>query len=560
MSETTEATSVSVHALQASRTDYHRAIFLAFVLCGLFTFIALLVPPSMSHDAGWGMQEWRTYIGGGTINTIISPDPADISRDHASLITWWSPGQYLIPGIVTLFGVRLGAALAITAGLSLLCCLLGWIYVAKHFELSPEVATLAVAFIATFRYSTLPFDVYNGGEILLQGLTPWLILAGCRVPLMSALWAAGLACLAILVAFFAKLTGLMVASGALLAGAVEGLVRLRRITAGMVAGAVGASLAFGALYVLWFSHGATPASGTGWTFRADNVLFVLAGPWSAAVSWMDMLTSLLFSPRNPILHGGPENGDLSVILWLLLPPVLVFSAVILKGWRKPLRNENLSRLLVITTCFCAFSVLALSAVFSHGGDVSLEERHLRAAGMLILVCVLAVTSRLARNSVMRIGVIVLCGFMSFYGSTAFAYRAWSTGRKQIDHYSRTRQPSVDESAIEFLRAAFAREGRDALFVLPSPDAACAFPASARILSNHVEFDTEASLAAQTYHGEVRGPLYVTMPTRVAQSAKAALVLKEFIDYPADAWQTYSVGGSTIFVQQGSGKESVATVR
>jgi hypothetical protein len=506
------------------------------------------------------MQEWRTYIAGGPINTIISPDAADISRDRAGLVTWWSPGQYLIPGLLTLLGIRLGAALAITAGLSLLSCLLGWIYVAKHFKLTPEAMMLAVAFIATFRYSTLPFDVYNGGEILLEGLTPWLILVGSRVPLMSPLGAAGVACLAILIAFFAKLTGIMVASGTLLAGSLEGLVRWRRITAGMVAGAGGAILAFGSLYVVWFSHGTTPASGSGWSFRAGNVLFALGGPWSASVSWMDMLTSTLFDPRRSIFRGGPENGDLSVILWLLLPPILLFSAVIVKGWRIPIRDANLSKLLVITVCFYAFSALALSALFSHGGDVSLEERHLRAAGMLILVCVLAVTSRLARNSITRISVIALCGFMSLYGFTAFAYRVWSTRGRQIDHYSRTRQPSVDESAIEFLRTAFAREGRDALFVLPSPDAACAFPPRARILSNHIEFDTEASISAQTYHGRVRGSLYVTMPTRVAHSAKAPLVLKEFVDYPFDVWQTYTVGSSTIFVQEGSGKQSMATVR
>jgi hypothetical protein len=546
------AEAIGANTVQASTADYRRATVLALVLCGLLTFAGLLVPPSMSHDAGWGMQELRTLRAGGPINGIVAPDPADISRDQASHVTWWSPGQYLIPGALTLLGLRLGTALTITAGVSLLCCLLGWIHVAKHFRLSPLTTTLVVAFIATFRYSTLPFGVYNGGEILLQGLTPWLILAGCRIPAMSVLRAAGLAFLAILVAFFAKLTGVMVASAALLAGSVEVLVRLRRITAGMVAGAVGATLGFGVLYAAWFSRGTTPASGTGWSFHISYVLFALGAPWGAGISWTDMLTSVLFNARHPLLRGGAENGDVSVILWLLLPPILLFVTVVLKGWQQCIRDENLSQLLTITALFYAVCAMAMSEIFLHGSDVSLEERHLRAAGTLIFVCVLAVASRLSRNSMSRLAAVGLCGLMSLYGCLAFAYRAVSTKRGEIDHYSETHQPSIDKSGIEFLRTAFAREGRDALFVLPSPDVASAFPPSARILSNHIEFDTEAIISARTYRGKVRGPLYVIMPTDIAQSIKGPLVLKEFVDYPFDAWKTRNLGSSTVFVQEGTG--------
>jgi hypothetical protein len=543
------AEAASINAVQARASDYRSATVLAFVLCGLLTLTSLLVPPSLSHDAGWGMLEWRTYATGGPINTIVGPDAADISRDRARYVTWWSPGQYLSPGIFALLGIRLGAALSLTVGVSLLCCLLGWIQVAKHFGLSSRTAMLVVGFMATFRYSTLPFGIYNGGEILLQGLTPWLFLAGFLVPAVSAIRGAGLACLAILIAFFAKLTGVMVASAALFAGCVEALLRLRRITVGMIGGAVGAVLAFGVLQVGWFSHGTTPASGAGWSFRVGDVLFALGTPWVAGISWTDMLTSLL-NRRHPALVGGPENGNLFLILWLLIPPSLVFLTAIVKGWQECTHDANLRRLLVITACFYAVCAFAMSAIFSHGGDVSLEERHLRAAGMLIFVCVLALTSNLPRRSVSRLAVVALCVVMSLYGSLAFAYRAWSTKPGEIDHYSRTHQPNVDEGAIELLRTAFAHEGRDALFVFPSTDAANVLAPSARILSNHIEFELEETISARTYRGKVRGRLYVVMPTRIAQSAKGTLLLKEFLDYPFDAWETHSFANSTVFVQPG----------
>jgi len=262
-----------------------------------------------------------------------------------------------------------------------------------------------------------------------------------------------------------------------------------------------------------------------------------------------MLAALL---RRSALDDPIEGRLPAAILWFLLPPMLLFLTVILKGWQQWAGDANLSRLLKITAGFYGVCALAMSAIFLHGGDVSLEERHLRAAGMLIFVCVLAVADRLPRNSVTRLAVGALCGFMSFYGCFAFAHRAWSTKQGEIDHYSRTHQASVDESTIEFARAAFAREGRDALFVLPSPDVACAFSPSARILSNHIKFESDATILARTYRGRVRGRLYVIMPTRIAQSVKGTLLLKEFIDYPLDAWEKHSFGSSTVFVQEGTG--------
>lgn len=544
MSRETEV--ASVRAVPAVGVDYRRATVLACILCGLLTIVSALVPPSMYSDSGWGMLEWRTLANGGPVSTIVAPDPADISRDRADFMTWWSPGQHLIPGALTVLGLRLGSALSITAGLSLLCCLLGWIRVLKHFAFSPQAAMLAVAFIATFRYSTLPFGIYNGGEILLQGLTPWLILAGCRVPVVSVVRAAALACFAILLGFFAKLTGVLVACAALTAGSVVALMRLRRITTGMVAGAIGATLAVGLLYATWFSRGATPASGTGWSFQFSNFAFALAAPWGAGVSWMDMWEWVLLNPGRPILR------NQSSIAWFLLPPVVFFATVILWGLRKSAdKRSDLIGVIKITIWFYAICALAMAVLYMRGGAIGLEERHLRSAGTLVFVCALGVANRLPRKGAGRFAVMAFCGFMSLYGGVSFVSRAWSTKPEQIDRYSRTRQIIVDVGAIEYARAAFAREGRDALFVLPSPEVASVFPPGARILSTQLDFESEASIAARRYAGRVPGHVYVLIQTRLVQTAKGTLLLKGFINYPLDAWERHEFGNTTVLVQAAS---------
>jgi hypothetical protein len=88
MSRAAEATSVNV--VRARTADYHRATVLAFILCGLFTLTGLLVPPSLSQDPSQGVMEWRTLVAGGPINSIITPDPADISGHfHSARHSAW---------------------------------------------------------------------------------------------------------------------------------------------------------------------------------------------------------------------------------------------------------------------------------------------------------------------------------------------------------------------------------------------------------------------------------------------------------------------------------------
>lgn len=539
-------------SVQETLTSYRMATRMAIVLCGLLTLISLAIPPSVSHDPAWGMQEWRSWRAGNPLNTLSHPDSDDISKDVTNPFMWWSPGQYLVPGALTLLGLRLGTAFSLVAGLSLLSCLLGWIEIARYFALFPKSALLFTIFIATFRYSTLPFGVYNGGEVLLQGLTPWLILLACRVSSIKAVYSAPLVFLAVLLAFFLKLTGIIVVGAALLACGVEVVVRLRRVTAGMMAGAVGAAGALGVLKVLWFSRGSTPASGTTWSFRAGDIAFSWGAPWGAGVSWIDMFGSVLLRHLNASADTGSQNGNLTLILWLLLPTTILFVTILIMGWRHFSTDANLAQLLKITILFYVVCALAVSVIFVRGGDVSVEERHLRAAGTLIFVCAMAVVSRLPSKSVVRRLLGGLCLVMAIYGILAFLYRAHQTHRSEIDGYSETYQPNVDPAAIRFLRTAFAREGREAVFVLPAPEAASAFPPTARILLNQIEFETEPTIAARIYHGRAHGHIFIVVPANLSPSAKQTLLLKEFADYPVDGWQMRNFGASTIFFQPSAG--------
>ncbi len=523
---------------------FKRATLLAFCICGMLTFISLVVPPALNFDPGIGLLEWRTLSEGGPANTLTAPDRTDISKDRLEFVTWWSPGQYLIPGAFTRLGLPLGPALSLVAGFSLLTCLLGWLRVLRHFGFSPQAGILTVVFLSAFQYSTLNFRIYIGGEILLQAVTPWLILAGCYVPNASALRSAAVAALAIFIGFFVKLTGLMVASAALTTGCFLALIHNKRITSGMVASAFGTLSAFGILYAAWFSRGATPGSGAGWVFQIDKVVFAAIGPWGAGLSWMDTWSDIWY--RHP-----------STIAWFVLPPAIFFASVFALGSRGRIGGRiELSEFTKYTLCFYAIYAVAMEGLYLHGGYVSMQggmisidERHLRSAGTLIFVCALGIADRLPRKNAIRYVILISCGAMSLVGIWGFAERAWKTNLAQVDSYSRTHQLKVDVGALAYARAEFAREGRSALFVIPFPDAASAFPPGARLLLAYLDVESQAYLAARKYAGRVHGHIYIILPTRLARSEKGVLLLHEFTDYPSSNWETREFGHTTVLTQE-----------
>jgi len=204
--------------------------------------------------------------------------------------------------------------------------------------------------------------------------------------------------------------------------------------------------------------------------------------------------------------------------------------------------------MIFTTCFYAVCVLALIVIYLHGGTVSQEERHFRSAGTLIFVCVLAVAAALPRKAMGRLAVFTFCGLMSINGAVLMVKDARSARQEPVDPYSGIRQDDMDMRALEFANSAFAREGRNDVFVLENSGVASAFPPNARILVTEFLFEPESMIAARRYAGGVPGHLYVLMQTTTAQAVKGTLLLKLFPDYPFNVWESHQFGKTSVFVQ------------
>jgi hypothetical protein len=538
-------------------------------ICGVLGGISLLVPPFIHPDSTQGFLAWRGTLLGAA-NSIIMANPANIAQDTVYFLGWYSPGQYLIPGAISLLGVPLGIAMTLTVTLSMLASLTGWSMVVRKFAPRTSLALLVTIFIGLFPYSTAAFEIYHGGEILLQAATPWLILTAYRIPEMDAVSAALTAAAAVFFAFLAKFTGLIVVADALMAASLVVLSFDRRITRGMLGGALGALAALAILYVTFLSRGATPVSYGSWSLSSKSIAFAALAPWIAGISWGNLMSSI-FLPWNALLD---YHSPIPYLLVTIPPALLVIGLVLF--WRPQTTPER--KLKLFSLWFYGILVTVFSLMYIHGGSISLEQRHFRSAGTLLFVCALmsALAAgtpndenqtegfalngrnlRFTRDPVGSIRLIfstswtrgvflVLCVVITLFGLASFSHHIWTTADgRSLDTTSWTNQWMFDPAAVDFARNAYAQEGRDALFVLPSvlpsSELAVTLPITARILSLYLNQNLR-------YSGRVPGHIFVLMPNTALAMTKAPALLSISTDYAPDAWEKKSFATMSVFFQ------------
>ena len=473
---------------------------------------------------------------GAAFNTYYTPDPADLSKDIAPFLAWWSPGQYLVPGVIGLTGLKVGQAIAITAGLSLFAFLSGTAVLMRRFGQPPLAALLAVLFLAAFRFSSAPFSVYTGGEILILAALPWFVLASLRVPEGRLLPAAVIAFAVITLGFLAKLTGLVVGAAALTAACAPVLIAKRRLTPGMIGGVIGAGLAVALIYLFWLSRGETPGTVADGRINTGGVLLAIVAPWTAGTSLLDALSWVIIHPGRVIVR------NVIPLIWMTAPLAALIAALVLFG-RK---DESLKRLTVYALIFYAVTSLVLIVLFLRGGDVGVEDRHVRPAGVLLFLCALA--SALQHRRLVALAFLSFFAAMSLYGAAAFAQRTLGTLRAdRFEPVSGLNHMFVDRRAIEFVQAAYAREGRAALFVLAMPDVSLALPDQARTVTLTAAADV-LRLETLHYEGSVPGSVYIVMQGRLVDKPKAMKIRSAFAAYPADGWAFQDFGDTRVYWQ------------
>lgn len=514
-------------------------LVLAAVLLVAYTAAGAIVRPTMFSDSGWGFLGWYSQARASAFNHSLGPDPADIAREIERFMSTWTPGQHLLPGLVERLGVTLGLAIVVVTAAFSLLGLVGFYCLYRAFGFPPETVAVALLVIACNRFFNLPFTIYNGGEVLLFGVTPWFVLLAWR--LRDFRWTAVPALVAgIAVLVFMKLSGIIFGGAVVGAAAVCGdrawarPDTLRKI---LVVG-VAIVLTGVIFYFAWYTRGVTAANIVAESLHPDGPIFYVAlavgSTWSASLSLLDLASWLLMHPSRPVVESvaGP--------VYLFLPLAIATFAV---TWRRLAGSHGEYLRFAFLTAAAVVGLLVL--MWISGRSIGLEERHFRGPSLILFVGVVHAFIG-ARSRLLQAAFAGVAGLACLYGVASFAQRVQAN-----THYAmgeRGIRQMVPPEVVAFVRT-IDRPGPEALRTLifmPSPEIALEVR-HARFWSNHADFEPIEDLRKEVYRGRV-DRLYVIMQKKLLGEGKADVILRSFVDYPRDGWKEMPLGDFVCFYQ------------
>jgi len=495
----------------------HRKILL--ILTGITCVLGILLfiaPPSIFPDPGWGFQVMRSMQRGAHFNTLVSPDPDNIALDQKAFLSWWSPGQYLVPYFFqTILWLNTGKAVAITIFLCSLLGLAGYYKLFKLLGFSQRIAAISVAFIACQNYFILPYVFYPGGEVLLFGFLGWF-LHGCfsigkiNWQAMVFLFAAGVA------GFICKSSALwMYAAG--LACVWINVSKNKKLQQWLFNGillAIPAIAALAIIYVGYLSKGTNPSNaGDGWLIKPETFSFPLAAPLLSGLSVDEMVNGLIYHPDTPLISRGLS---LAIIFVLAIGSLLLLRSIIRK-----VPNKNYA---LAFGAFYLAGTLFLSYLYLKQATVTFEGRHFRIIGILAIPGIVYLLHQ--TKATKTILYVLFAGFTVW--STVYFVHGYIVNYQAPHGASGLAQQAYDKPTIDAITSLDAQHPNNAIFVINSPDLGVEIVHNRVITLDIGDMDAE-DLAELTNAGRA-GTIYMLMPENYVRNGVAAKIAKSFTGY------------------------------
>ena len=491
------------------------SLFAIVMILGILLYIH---PPSLFPDPANGFQVMRAMEMGGKFNMMVKPDQEDISKNTSEFLTWWSPGQYLIPYTFKLiFGVNTGQASALTITLCQLLGLAGFYSLFKKMGFTPFIAAVSVLFIVCQQFFVVPYVFYNGGESLFFAFTGWY-LYGCVFFQKPDLRLALFVLLSGWVGFFCKSSIMWVYA----AGLVFIWIKLsssykeigKWIKNGVWIG-VPAIIAVATIYLFFLSKGQNPASATaGLKLTWKTFSFPLTSPLLAGFSVDDIAHGLIYHTGKAIFN------DWQAITVLILLAVLSMKLVFAIISKVP--NPEYRRMLIIfyTAVFLFFNYAYLRQM-----TISYEARHFRIIGLLVIPGTIYLFSQL------KLPYRVLFGFIwagIAVTSTIYLIKGYNFNITKSAHgISGLAQEFIDQQALDKIMAIDKQE-HNAIFVFISKDIGLEIQNNRVLNLEPIGDDLKIDMDDYEHDGHA-GPLYIILPDSYG-GPKEKFILKSFPDY------------------------------
>jgi hypothetical protein len=522
-----------------------RAIYLLLVVPAALFIVSLFIRPAMVFDTAEGFIVLRSMLEGGPFNYLITTDPENIANDIGTFLSWWTPGQYLVPGTFVWMGADYGLAISLTSLIALVIGVLGWIQIARRFEVSCWVLFLFVLGLVTFHYATTPFfRYYSGGEVLLFAVLPWslsaLQWAIKKTPAVSLTVSMLFAALL----FFAKLSGLIAFAASVVAITLLEVLSRRRLTASVLAMWAGSAVAAVLLLVFWLARGRTPLGVPTYAFVSTWSLIRASIPQVAfsGFSLSDLLVWLFLHPS------APAPSEFSAVYNYVLEPL----GLLLVGWVWfRLRNTRFRGMAICLLSIIAAYVAVSIAVFAVSSRVTIpfEERYFRYAGILFYLLLLVAVDQW-HGSLIRVIPILIVGIFAVYGLSSYANGARELMRgRHYDRVSGTSVLSVSPVVLEYLRSQMvAHRWQHAIVVVPGPEAVVGLPHFRVILDFvFVDYESVEDIALWRLAGRAE-KIFVILKEKNRDNGNAEALLRTFVDYDLEKWNQIQMDGMIVYSQ------------
>jgi hypothetical protein len=157
LAETREAgngASASTHSAPALRNGY-RLPLLAFVSSLVIVLAVSRTPQSLFADPSWQLKALQQHLAGASpsLNTLVEPDPRDMSKDVSEWISRWPIGTNLLVYPLMRLGLNIAASIRVLAALALIVGSIGFGFWLRVFHLPQWLAIALAISIPWIRYA-----------------------------------------------------------------------------------------------------------------------------------------------------------------------------------------------------------------------------------------------------------------------------------------------------------------------------------------------------------------------------------------------------------------------
>jgi hypothetical protein len=516
----------------------------------LYAAGAAYVPPAIVSDPAAGFVQGDSWRAGAQWREIIVPESSNIANDISIPFTIWSPGQHMIPMMFEWFGFSLGQAVMITSLIFSAVGLLGLYRLCLFFKFSALLSTASLLCVALQRYFALPFAIYNGGEVLIFGLTPWVILRFAQIEKITLTIFLQLLSL-LLLGVFCKLSFLIIALSlcALLVLKKKGpfseeAASLRDVAKRGACIALLFGVLYGLLYTQFLMYGwnATHSSAESLSIHriAKILLFVVASPLISAFSAGSMFNRLFSFPGEKLYE---TFFDCTPFLVFWATATVLFCVWAFRSKQLSLQYKNVLLALI------GVHIVVYTYLIMTSPAVEAVERRFRMVGVLCIpgvLCYISSNRQVILRMVVGFGVLVSC----FYGGASYWVRFRRSALSMNVGSRGTSHMNINKPALSHLWQLDDSLNGKVLFYIPSSEIALEVRKGRYIFSS-LDFVPLSRLQKFRYRGTVEN-LVVMIPKKLKETKKRDAVLASFVDYDISKWSTHEEGDMVFYSQQREG--------